>query len=174
MLTVNGYKSEKSLEEAAFLKIPREMRVLFAYICVNCNPTNPKRLWEKFRNHMSEDIIFMFSLSTNIELPYQIALHEIIKILTPLGMRLESLGIETPSPLPVDSFNRFINSNVGQTPYDIEKEAEKCNEMKKLLNKAQRKIFDRVEDALINNKSCRIFVDQVEQERRFYTRQFVI
>jgi hypothetical protein len=47
---------EKCLEEASSYQIPYNFRRLFATILVYCSPNNPRALWEKFEEMMSEDL----------------------------------------------------------------------------------------------------------------------
>lgn len=51
------------LSEAAHYQMPHSLRRLFATLLVYCNPANPKDLWERFENSMSED----FAATTNIQ-----------------------------------------------------------------------------------------------------------
>jgi hypothetical protein len=46
---------EDTLNEAVLLKMPKELRDLFAMICLLACPSNIKELWEMFKNDMSED-----------------------------------------------------------------------------------------------------------------------
>lgn len=46
-----------ALQEAVQTATAEQIRDLFAIIFTTCNPSNPKRLWFKFRDSMSDDII---------------------------------------------------------------------------------------------------------------------
>ncbi len=35
-----------------------QIKELFAIILLNCHPTNPKRLWDQFKQFMADDIIY--------------------------------------------------------------------------------------------------------------------
>ena len=46
---------EVALEEAVSVAMPTQIRSLFVIILIHGLPQNPKALWEKYRDHMSED-----------------------------------------------------------------------------------------------------------------------
>lgn len=47
---------DKTLQEAADYQSPSRLRELFVLILMECNPTSPRQLWNKFKYYMSEDI----------------------------------------------------------------------------------------------------------------------
>ncbi|GBM54897.1 hypothetical protein AVEN_77808-1 [Araneus ventricosus] len=47
----------KTMTEAMLTSFPDQIRNLFAIILTTCNPYNPRFLWDKFRESMSEDIL---------------------------------------------------------------------------------------------------------------------
>ncbi|GFQ79745.1 ATP-dependent DNA helicase [Trichonephila clavata] len=46
-----------SLTDASNTAQPQQIRTLFSIILTTCFPANPKDLWEKYKNYMSEDIL---------------------------------------------------------------------------------------------------------------------
>ncbi|GFU23539.1 ATP-dependent DNA helicase [Trichonephila clavipes] len=44
---------------------PQQIRTLFAEILTSCFPSNPKDLWEKYKDYMSEDILHRFRRAAN-------------------------------------------------------------------------------------------------------------
>ena len=46
-----------TLEEASNFKMPNQLRVLFATICLFCEPNDPLALWQKHKHALSEDHI---------------------------------------------------------------------------------------------------------------------
>ena len=46
---------EKCLAEACLFEMPYTLRRLFATLLVYCNPNNPRTLWNRFENALSED-----------------------------------------------------------------------------------------------------------------------
>ena len=48
---------ERCLKEASNLKMAKQMRELFAKICVFCSPIDPRKLWEDFKKFMCDDFV---------------------------------------------------------------------------------------------------------------------
>ncbi len=68
---------EEALEEAGSFRMPRQLRQLFAFICIFGTPKNPRSLWDRFRSLLIEDYLKKFC-EINAEL---IAMREIEDIL---------------------------------------------------------------------------------------------
>ena len=47
-----------AMDEAIFSQSPRSLRKLFALILTACEPSDPLRLWEEFKECLAEDILF--------------------------------------------------------------------------------------------------------------------
>lgn len=47
-----------TLDEAANTQSPNKLRQLFAIMLTFCELKNPKHLWESYKQHMSEDILY--------------------------------------------------------------------------------------------------------------------
>lgn len=56
-LLENDQHWENTLNEAELTRHPRQIRELFAIIVSICAPANPLRLWERFKESLSEDIL---------------------------------------------------------------------------------------------------------------------
>jgi hypothetical protein len=61
---------DTSLADASNTVRPQQIRPLFAIILTTCFPSNPKDLWEKYKDYMSEDILHRLR-STNKNLNIQ-------------------------------------------------------------------------------------------------------
>ncbi|XP_075719762.1 uncharacterized protein LOC142760457 [Rhinoderma darwinii] len=48
---------DKTLEEAATCQLPASLRNLFSVILTTCGPSKPLELWEKYKEHLSEDVL---------------------------------------------------------------------------------------------------------------------
>jgi len=66
---------EKTLDDAIICSLPRQLRELFAYICFFAVPSNVSELFDKYKEHLLEDIIRRheghndnFTLSVNLAL----------------------------------------------------------------------------------------------------------
>jgi len=69
---------ENCLEEAQSFQMPRQLRQLFAYICVFCEPKFPNVLWENYKNHHIEDFLHQ---NLDEEAAINIALRDIQDVL---------------------------------------------------------------------------------------------
>lgn len=47
---------DTSLADASLICNSNQIRTLFTIILTICNPSNPKNLWEKYKDYMSENI----------------------------------------------------------------------------------------------------------------------
>ncbi|XP_023244044.1 uncharacterized protein LOC111642020 [Centruroides sculpturatus] len=56
-LLENDNHWEQAMREAAQVARADQVRELFAIILTSCNPSNPIKLWLKYRNSMSDDIL---------------------------------------------------------------------------------------------------------------------
>ncbi|SAL94734.1 hypothetical protein, partial, partial [Absidia glauca] len=60
-LLENDDEWDNCLEEASALAAyPSMIRRLFCYILLNCSPSNPSLLWEKYKDRMSDDHFYAF------------------------------------------------------------------------------------------------------------------
>ena len=48
----------KTMEEAFVCQVPHRLRTLFSIILSCCNPSDPKGLWVRHRDYMTEDILY--------------------------------------------------------------------------------------------------------------------
>ncbi|GFX94828.1 ATP-dependent DNA helicase pif1 [Trichonephila clavipes] len=56
-LLENDAHWDTALDDASNTARPQQIRTLFAIILTTCFPSNPKDLWEKYKDYMSEDIL---------------------------------------------------------------------------------------------------------------------
>jgi len=108
-LLENDVHWDISLADASNIARPQQIRTLFAIILTTCFPSNPKDLWEKYRDYMSKDFLQRLRTSNQITdiqfspIVYNEALVEIEDMcLEIVNKALVQLGL--PSP------NRAINS----------------------------------------------------------------
>ena len=80
-----------------------------------------------------------------------VALYIVKKLLSSMGTLLCDLNMPEPIPL-LQIYSEFANLAVGYIIHDNNNERIQCESIKVKLNTAQRRIFDRVEYALLNNE----------------------
>ncbi|SAM09761.1 hypothetical protein [Absidia glauca] len=60
-LLENNDECDKCLEEASNqMPRPSMIRRLFCYILLNCSPSNPRALWDKYKDRMADDYFYAF------------------------------------------------------------------------------------------------------------------
>lgn len=75
-LLENDAQWDLSLEDASSTSHPHQIRSLFAIILTTCSPSNPQNLWEKYKDFMSDDILFRLRTSTGkFELQFTIQIY---------------------------------------------------------------------------------------------------
>ena len=85
---------ENCLEEAKSFQMPRQLRQLFAYICVFCGPSDPVYLWENHKAHLIEDFIHQkYDEATSVNL----AMREIQDVLMMHGKKCSDYNFSEPS-----------------------------------------------------------------------------
>lgn len=86
-----------TLEEATDLKMPAQIRELFAYICIYGSPTDVPTLWNKCKEYMIEDYVH-----TNDVDPENMALNHVQEILRNNGSSCENFQLPVPYTVNID------------------------------------------------------------------------
>ena len=154
-LVENDLEWKRCLQAASNYQMPKEMRHLFAQICIECHPVCALNLWNKFKDRMSEDIVH--ELKINGEETYNVTLLELEKLLQRAHRKLADFDL--PEPTDRLAHQAWITRNIGTDAFNIEHELRECEAAERLLNVDQGAIFNRVKKALDTNTACRIFVD---------------
>ena len=133
-----GYlKSDKEnlrcLEEASLIASAKQMRDLFVIILLNCNPSDPRNIWERFKNYFTEDILRYSRIqyqNPNIQFDnyhYNIALNLINDELQKNGNEFENFPNMSNilQPLMTLGLNKKITEELNYNTHELEKELEK-------------------------------------------------
>jgi hypothetical protein len=131
---------EMALEEAAVFKMPYQLRCLFAYICIFCLPKNAAKLWETFKEELTEDLIKIHP--TDFE---AIAMVDIQEILRLHGKSFKDFDLPKPS------------KSISYILYDCAKEKEKGKQFYQKLNEAQKHVFSLIKQAIESPKESNCF-----------------
>ncbi|GFR14530.1 ATP-dependent DNA helicase [Trichonephila clavata] len=112
-----------SLADASNTAQPQQIRTLFSIILTTCFPANPKDLWGKYKDYMSEDIFYRMrriNANPNIQFTSNIYSETLILIedvcLTIANKSLTELGMIAPNRYSNDIFDRDIQR---ETPFDV-------------------------------------------------------
>ncbi|XP_076763394.1 uncharacterized protein LOC143430844 [Xylocopa sonorina] len=159
--TVNGHVCAIFREACQELNLlENASRTLFSILLTTCFPANPKDLWEKYKDYMSEDILHRMrriNANPNIQLTSNIYNEALILIedvcLTIANKSLTELGMITPNRSGNDIFDRDVQR---ETHFDVNELQTfvRINLPKLVLE--QRTAYDTIINA-ISNKSCGLY-----------------
>jgi hypothetical protein len=152
---------DRSMSEAVLTEMPKQIRLLFATILINCGPTDPVGMWMKYRTDMAEDFQNRFKELTENE-AINLALYEINLLLKSMGSSLDNFNIPLPQKTTNGQYISIVNANVGLIDYECiytqMVQREQFHIMRLMLNPGQKEIYNRVQTALENNEPCLIYI----------------
>jgi PIF1-like helicase/Helicase len=149
------------LTEAGQMQIGYTLRMLFATIIFHCNPTSPGVLWNRFKHHICDDLLYkLTNLYPNRDFTqdevYDYGLHLIDHVLRNWGTQLSVIP-GMPQILGnwgvVAEGNRLINE---QMNYNRDELGARATANTAQFNNAQREIYDAVMES-VNNNNPKIF-----------------
>ncbi|XP_039605701.1 uncharacterized protein LOC120526605 [Polypterus senegalus] len=121
---------DNTVEDAVQFTIPKQLRGLFAYICVFASLQNMTDLFLKYEQYLIEDLVHKHKQhNDDCTICRNIALKEISNILVLHGKTCEDFGF--PSTMP--------NTDLLWNTYDKEFQKHTSEEMEKTLNRQQKK-----------------------------------
>jgi hypothetical protein len=151
-LLETGNSLEKYLEETSSYQMSYSLRRLFVTILVYCNPTNPRALWEQFKESMFEDFKKSKGLITTIT----------TKVLRSIASTLESMG---------KNINTYCLVDYKITLDEVEMRSKEISNglhilvspedllAVKLLNVQQKNAYKQILDKVFSNISSSFFVN---------------
>ncbi|KAL7294873.1 hypothetical protein TKK_0011797 [Trichogramma kaykai] len=114
-LIENDEEWSNSMREAAVFMMPKQLRNLYVRILIHCNPLDPLKLWNDYKNMMSED----FARNYNQNYSYVKAIHDIQSILQREGKSLNDYPqlknlyqLLTSTTIPNDDHNDISNDEL--------------------------------------------------------------
>ncbi|RYE17175.1 MAG: hypothetical protein EOP45_16265 [Sphingobacteriaceae bacterium] len=159
-LLENDNQWDLALIEAAQISHPIQIRNLFAIILTTCAPSNPKDLWDKHKESMTEDILAKARrMNNNLTLEYnEIMFNECLILLEDKcieinNKELSQLGLSAPNRDMTNIYNKDL---LREMQYDTQELKRYVEVHKKLLNNEQSTIYDSIMEH-INNKNGGIF-----------------
>jgi len=135
----------KCLDEAVFLKLPRQLRILFATIIVYAKPSNIAGLFIKYQDNMIEDYILRYSN----DIAKELLLHNIHEFLIAEGKTLAMYRLPNPKTL-LELLPELTNNNT-ETMKGLSLQNQAS------FNNDQKKIFKEVNNAMYNNSKNKLF-----------------
>lgn len=159
-LLENDTHWDNTLEDAVISSSAKQIRTLFSIILSTCFPSNPIDLWNKYKDHMAEDILHQMRLRTsNEDLQMNEEIHNEALILIEdmclmiANKRLVQLGMTTPNRPMHDAFNQELRR---ETQYDSEALKETVKRKIPLLNQQQKYVYDTLMK-VVNDETGGIF-----------------
>lgn len=147
---------DKTLQEAALSSSAAQLRTLFAIILTTCNPSDPVRLWETYKEPMSEDILHSVQRANpTLEIAFTPAVFNLALIrledrcLLMSGKQLSQLGLTSPERAQGDSLNADY---LRETNYDLQTLEAFIESNLPLLNTDQKIAFDFVMGQIRRNE----------------------
>ena len=147
-LLENDSHWDHTLEDAVISSNAKQIRTLFSIILSTCFPSTPIDLWDKYKDHMAEDILLQKRLTTsNVDLQMNEEIHNEALILIEdmclmlTTKRLMQLGMTTPNRPMHDAFNQELRR---ETQYDLEALRETIQRNVPLLNQQQKYAYDMI------------------------------
>ena len=162
-LLEDDYEWIQCLQEAGEMQMGYTLHMLFATILFHCNPTSPGALWDQFKHHICNDLMYRL---TNIhpnrdfaqEEVYDYGLHLIDHVLRNWGTQLADIP---GMPQIVGNWgvvaegNRLINE---QLNYNREDLAARVTVNTAQFNDAQRGVYEAVMESVNNNNGKTFFL----------------
>jgi hypothetical protein len=154
----NDNESELTLAESITFATSSQLRYLFALILLNCLPSNPGDLWNKYKMYMADDILYKLrrirpDAELNDEI-YNVALNMINDILMKSGNHIKNYAympvIWTPRNL--EQIYRVENLLSEELQYDHEKLNTFLQENLPKLNNEQKTVFDTIINRVNSNE----------------------
>ncbi|CAF1525014.1 unnamed protein product, partial [Rotaria sp. Silwood1] len=151
------------MSEAAAAQSPARLRNLFALILAVCGPSNPKQLWESYKESLTEDILRNarrqnpgMNLDYTPDMFNQALIIIENKVLEMGGKELEKLELPTPQR---NSGDRLNSAMLRETSYDVKELDAYITANEPLLVPDQRAAYNAILDQIEKKAGGIIFLD---------------
>jgi hypothetical protein len=162
-LLENDEHWEMTLSEGSVTCFPAQIRNLFAIILTTCNPANPKSLWEKYKDSMSEDVLLQARRNhddPNINFSPQIFNQALIlledKCLAMVGKTLLLLGLQAPQRSGSDLLHSEV---MRERNYNVEELSHYVQTNKPLLVDDQRTVYNTIMERIRASSGGLLFLN---------------
>lgn len=162
-LLADDQQWDATMSEAAAAQSPARLRNLFALILTICGPSNPKQLWESYKESLTEDILRearrqnpRMSLDYTPDMFNQVLLILEDKILQMGGKVLKEYHLPTPQR---NLGNRLSSEMLRETSYDVKELDAYVASNEPLLVPDQRAAYNAILGQIKENAGGIIFLD---------------
>jgi len=140
---------QKPLTDAAISAMPYQLRDFFCLILSQNSPTDPNKLYVKFKDELSDDYLYKANKSNKSkEWAYNKALIDIQRILNSYSFHMEDFGLPVPQNADINELPADLQSEID---YNWQQCESKSKNMMNLLNNDQKKVFKEIKH-IIDNK----------------------
>ncbi|GFS87926.1 ATP-dependent DNA helicase [Nephila pilipes] len=149
---------DSTLEEASIFNSAFKIRDLFAIMIVVFEVGDPIKLWEKYRESLSEDIRRRIERDNrNIELVVDIVYNQCLILLEDIvtlmsGKSLLHFGL--PEPIRKQSFVINNRKYMSELAYDVSRLIQVVSVGVSKFNHDQKKVYDNVLNSVDSNSGC--------------------
>ena len=154
---------DDTMSEAAAAQSPARLRNLFVLILTTCGPSNPKQLWESYKESLTEDILREARRQNpgmNLNYTPEMFNQELIiledKILQLTGKKLEKFDLPTPQR---NRSNSLSSEMLRETSYDMKELDAYVAANEPLLVLDQRAAYRAIMDQIQRKVGRIIFLD---------------
>jgi hypothetical protein len=146
-LELDDHEADLTMQEGARVRMPKQLRQLFATVLIYNTPTDPNALWQKYKAQLSEDFVNPNRGSgvMTTEVAEQTAFWLIVKICQQQNSDIniqQLLGVQY-DPLPYD-----LNSYSSSEKPSKKNEQRDFQEMQKSLHDDQKAAFTAIKEAI--------------------------
>lgn len=152
-----------TLTEASVTSFPNQIRTLFAIILTTCAPSDPKDLWEKHKESLSDDILRnVRRQNSNEEIQFSPEIfNEALKLLEDKCIEinnktLSEFGLPTPIRNNEDIFDKDLQR---ETEYNVEELHAYVEARKGSLTEDQKRAYDMIMEKVNKKSGGIIFLD---------------
>ncbi|XP_066428603.1 uncharacterized protein [Eleutherodactylus coqui] len=160
-LIENNAHWDTALNDASNTAQPQQIRTLFAIILTTCFPSNPKDLWEKYKDYMSEDMLRRLratnpemQFTTNVYNEALVSIEDICLAIANKG--LVQLGMCAPNRAANDAYDRDLQR---ETHFDVDDLGTFVEKNLPKLVPEQRIVYDTIIKAITNQSRGLYFID---------------
>lgn len=107
-LLADDYEDKEAMAEASHFQMLRQLRSMFATICIYCQPSDPIQLWTTHQDALAED----FARTHDHEVAVNQALHEVDRVFRENGLSCAAIGLPSPQGEATDD----LPSPLGPAP----------------------------------------------------------
>ena len=152
------------LEEICQWKMPAKVRASFAIILQYCHPSQPRKLYDKFKDEMADDILHRERTHCNHgnTQPNMLAVYN--EVLMDIDENLAQMGSSLDDFKDMPQLDQNIQDLreakvIREEQYDLETQAEKAQQMKPLLNESQTHCFDLITGTTLESRQNSFVID---------------